>query len=139
MALHVYWFLLALILVALEMATGTFYLLIMAMAMAIGGIFALLGMAFSAQLALAGLAGILGIVLLRRWKGGHIPDAMSLSLDTGQQVEVLTWRNDGTARVFYRGTEWDAELEAQNIGREGVFYIKGMRGSVLVLTNRKTS
>ena len=137
MALYIYWFLLALILVGLEMATGTFYLLIVAIAMAIGGSFALLGIAFSAQLALAALAGIAGIVLLRRWRGGHISDATTLSLDTGQPVKVLTWRDDGTARVFYRGTEWDAELDSKDGGHDGVFYIKDIRGSVLVLTNRK--
>ena len=138
MALYIYWFLLALILVGLEMATGTFYLLIVALAMAIGGVFALLGMAFSAQLALAALAGIVGNILLRRWKKEHLSDAMNLNLDIGQPVEVLTWRDDGTARVFYRGAEWDAELEAKDSGHEGVFYIKGIKGSVLILINRKT-
>lgn len=138
MSLYIYWFLLALILVGLEMATGTFYLLIVAIAMAIGGTFALLGFAFSAQLALAGLASIAGIVLLRRWKGEHSSDATNLSLDIGQPVEVLTWKDDGTARVFYRGAEWNAELEAKDSGHEGVFYIKDIRGSVLILTNRKS-
>lgn len=137
MTLYVYWFLMALILIGLEMATGTFYLLIVAVAMAIGGTFALLGIAFSAQLVLAGIAGIAGIVLLRRWKSEHLSDATSQSLDTGQPVEVLIRREDGTARVFYRGTEWDAEFENNNGGHEGVFYIKDTRGSVLILTNRK--
>lgn len=137
MTLYVYWFLMALILIGLEMATGTFYLLIVAVAMAIGGTFALFGIAFSAQLVLAGLAGIAGIVLLRRWKSDHHSDATSQSLDAGQSVEVLIWREDGTARVFYRGTEWDAEFENKNGGHEGVFYIKDTRGSVLILTNRK--
>lgn len=137
MTLYIYWFLLALILVGLEMATGTFYLLIVAIAMAIGGTFALLGIAFSAQLALAGLASIAGIVLLHRWKGKHTSDATNLSLDIGQPVEVLTWRDDGTARVFYREAEWDAELGTKDSGHKGVFYIKDIRGSVLVLTNRK--
>ena len=137
MAIYVYWFLLALILVGLEMATGTFYLLVVAIAMAIGGTAALLGLGFTLQLALAALAGVAGIVLLRRWKGGSSTDAASQSLDTGQPVKVLTWRDDGTARVFYRGAEWDAELEDDSIPHEGVFYIKAIRGSVLILTNRK--
>ncbi len=138
MAVYVYWFLLALILIGLEMATGTFYLLIVAIAMAIGGTADLLGLVFSAQLALAALAGITGIILLLRWKNGHVSEAISQSLDIGQPVKVLTWYNDETARVFYRGTEWDAELETKEGGHEGVFYIKNIRGSVLVLTNRKT-
>lgn len=137
MAVYVYWFLLALLLLGLEIATGTFYLLILAVAIAIGGIFALLGFSFALQLTFTALAGIIGIVLLRRWKGSHLSDAAGQSLDIGQPVKVLTWREDGTARVFYRGTEWNAELETENIEREGVFYISEIRGSVLVLTHRK--
>jgi len=138
MAIYIYWFLLALILAGLEMATGTFYLLIIAIAMTIGGASALLGLVFTAQLALAALAGITGIFLLQRTKGVHTSNASTHSLDTGQPVEILTWRDDGTARVFYRGTEWNAELEAKDSGHEGGFYIKDIRGSVLILTNRKT-
>lgn len=138
MALYIYWFLLALILVGLEMATGTFYLLIVAIAMAIGGTAALLGLTISAQLALAALAGIGGIILLRRWKDRQISGGPIQSLDIGQPVEILTWRNDGTARVFYRGTEWNGELDTQDSGHDGVFYIKDIKGSVLVLTKQKT-
>ena len=137
MAIYVYGFLLALILAGLEMAIGTFYLLIVAIAMAIGGAADLLGLVFAAQLALAALAGITGIVVLRRWKGGHISTPMSQSLDTGHPVKILIWHDDGSARVFYRGTEWDAEMAIKDCGQEGTFYIKDIRGSVLVLTNRK--
>lgn len=136
MAVYVYWFLLALILIGLEMATGTFYLLIVAIAMAIGGAADLFGLVFPAQLALAALAGITGIILLLRWKNSHV-DTISQSLDIGQPVKVLTWYDDKIARVFYRGTEWDAELETKEDGHEGTFYIKDIRGSVLVLTNRE--
>lgn len=136
--MYIYWFLLTLILVGMEMATGTFYILIVAIAMAIGGAAALLGLAFAAQLTLAALAGITGIVLLQRWKSGHVSDVTSQSLDIGEPVKILTWHDDGTARVFYRGAEWNAELEAKDDGQEGVFYIKYIRGSVLVLTHQKT-
>ena len=138
MTIYVYWFLLALILVGLEMATGTFYLLIVGIAMAIGGAADLLGLVFAAQLALAALAGITGIILLLRWKSAHVSEATSQSLDIGQPVKVLTWYDDEAARVFYRGAEWDAKLETKESGHEGIFYIKDIRGSVLVLTNRKT-
>jgi membrane protein implicated in regulation of membrane protease activity len=137
MAIYVYWFLLALVLLGLEMATGTFYLLMVSIAMAVGGAAALLGCVLPAQLALAALAGVVGIVLLRRWKGGRSGDAASQSLDTGQVVKVLTWHDDDTARVYYRGAEWDAELDANITAHEGNFYIKKIRGSVLVLTNLK--
>ena len=139
MAIYVYWFLLALVLVGLEMATGTFYLLAVSIAMAVGGVAAVIGLGITVQFVLAALAGVAGIVLLRRWKDGGVVSSSSQSLDAGQPVKVLNWRDDGTARVFYRGTEWDAEPESADTGKEGVFYIKDVRGSVLILTNRKSN
>ncbi len=139
MAIYVYWFVLALILVGLEMATGTFYLLVVSIALAIGGVAALLGLGITAQFALASLAGVTGTVLLRRWKAGSVDNNASQSLDAGQLVKVLSWHDDGKARVFYRGAEWDAELESSDAGKDGAFYIKDIRGSVLVLTNRKAN
>lgn len=137
MAIYVSWFLFALVLLGMEMATGTFYLLMLAIAMAVGGTAALLGLGLPAQLVLAALAGIVGMVLLRRWKGGRASGAANESLDTGQPVRVLTWREDGTVRVFYRGAEWDAKLEAADAGHEEPLCIKEIRGSVLILTHRK--
>jgi len=137
MSIYVYWFLLALVLLGVEMATGTFYLLVVSVAMAVGGVAALLGLGLPVQLALAALAGVLGIVILRRWRGGKAGDAASQSFDTGQPVRILSWHEDGTARVYYRGAEWDAEPESADVERDGKFYIKEIRGSVLVLTNRK--
>jgi len=138
MVMYVYWFLLALVLFGLEMATGTFYLLMLAVAMTVGGAAALLGLGLPVQFGLAALAGVIGTIILRRWKGSRSSDAASQSLDTGQPVRILSWHDDGTVRVYYRGAEWDAELEASDSGHEGVFYIKAMRGSILILTNHKT-
>jgi len=137
MALYVYWFLLALVLVGLEMATGTFYLLILSIATAVGGVAALLGLGMPVQLALVALAGVVGIVLLRRWKGGRISNAESQNLDVGLPVKVLAWHDDGTARVFFRGAEWDAELDIPSSGRDGTFFVKAMRGSIIIMTSHK--
>ncbi len=32
------------------------------------------------------------------------------ALDVGQEVQVLAWNDNGTARVNYRGTQWDAAV-----------------------------
>jgi membrane protein implicated in regulation of membrane protease activity len=136
-ASYIEWFLFALVLLGVEMATGTFYLLVLAIAMAVGGAAALFGLGMAAQLVLAALAGMVGMIFLRRWKGGRARDAVSQSLDTGHPVRVLTWREDGTVRVFYRGAEWDAKLETPDSGHEEPLYIKEIRGSVLILTHRK--
>jgi membrane protein implicated in regulation of membrane protease activity len=139
MAIYIYWFLLALLLLGVEMATGTFYLLVIAVAMSAGGVVALLGLGFPAQLVIAALAGAVGIVILRRMKDKDSSgsDAGNQSLDVGQPVKVLSWREDGTARVFYRGAEWDAELDAEDARRDGTLYIKTIRGSVLIVSHHK--
>jgi membrane protein implicated in regulation of membrane protease activity len=137
MGFHVYWFLLALILLGLEMATGTFYLLVISIAMAAGGTVAFRGGSLIWQLVLCALTVIAGVFILRYWKSGQVTKPASASLDIGQPVQVLKWHESGSARVFYRGAEWDAEPESADIPREAPLYIAAIRGSSLVLTNRK--
>ena len=40
-------------------------------------------------------------------------------------------------RVAYRGSTWDAELAAPDVRRADTLYIVAMRGSVLLLSDRK--
>lgn len=137
MEIYIYWFLLALVLVGLEMVTGTFYLLVIAIALAVGGSSALLGLGLVWQLVLGAITGVAGTVILRRWKSGQTAEASHASLDIGLPVKIIKWNDNGSARVFYRGAEWDAELESADTPREGTLYIKAVQGSALVLTHRK--
>ena len=151
MAPHVYWFLAGLVLLGLEMASGTFYLLVLGIALFIGGTAALIGLETPLQFALAALAGIVGTALLRKSKTVHPAESAEQSLDIGQPVQVLAWRDNGTARVHYRGAEWDAEwstewdakaesaesTESTDTPRDGTLYIKALRGSTLILTHHK--
>lgn len=137
MAIYTYWFLLALVLLALEMATGTFYLLMLSVAMTVGGLAAWLSANMAWQLTLCALTIVAGTLILRRWKSSQHNKPGDTSLDIGQPVQVLSWHENGTARVLYRGAEWDAEPEAAGMPRDGSFYIKQMRGSSLILTHRK--
>ena len=137
MAPYVYWFLLALVLLALEMATGTFYMLVLSIALGVGGIVALLGLNLPLQLTFSAVTGIAGTVILRRAKFGRPDTASSHGLDIGQLVQPLTWHDDGSLRVFYRGAEWNAEFESADMPRDQALYIKAMRGSTLILTHHK--
>lgn len=137
MEIYVYWFLLALVLVGLEIATGTFYLLVLAVALAVGGAAAVLGAAMVWQFVCSALTGIAGIALLRRWKSSQVTKAAEVGLDIGLPVKVIKWNDDGSARVFYRGAEWDAETESADTPHEGMLYIKAVHGSGLVLTHIK--
>ncbi|MDO8989035.1 MAG: NfeD family protein [Sideroxyarcus sp.] len=134
---YIYWFLLALVLAGLEMVTGTFYLLVLAIAVALGGAAALLGAGLAWQLVLSALTGIAGTIFLRRWKSTQTGETSNASLDIGLPVKVITWNDNGTARVFYRGAEWDAEPESADTPHEATLYIAEVRGSGLVLTHRK--
>ena len=64
-------------------------------------------------------------------------DVGAKSANIGQSVRVISWLEDGIARVHYRGTEWDAELESSSVPRDGVLYIKAIQGSKLILTRYK--
>lgn len=135
MEIYSYWFLLALLLLALEMATGTFYLLVVSVAMAVAGLAAMFSVNMAGQLLLCALTVIAGNVVLRRWKKNQVLE--SNSLDVGQPVHILTWHENGAARVMYRGTEWDAQCESADLPHDGIFYIKEMHGSNLLLTHQK--
>lgn len=135
---YIYWFVLALVLVGLEMATGTFYLLVLSIAMAVGGVSALLGGGMVWQLLLGSVTGIAGTIILRRWRGSVVGEIPNASLDIGQPVRVIKWNDNGSARVSYRGAEWDAETDSVETPHEGTLYIASVRGSTLVLTHRKS-
>jgi len=137
MAPYVYWFLLALGLMALEMMTGTFYLLVLGIALGIGGIAALFGLGQPLQFTLSAVAGIVGTVILRRVRHACTAAAPNQSLDIGQAVQTVRWREDGTARAQYRGSEWDAEPGSADMPRDVPLYIQAMRGSTLILTHHK--
>lgn len=137
MELYSYWLMLALILLAVEMATGTFYMLVVSIAAAAAGLAALMHASIAIQLTFCAVMVIGGTIVLRQWKKTQTDDQSNVSLDVGQPVQILAWHQDGSARVVYRGAEWDATLESADMPHNGTFYIKQMHGSTLVLTHRK--
>ena len=137
MAPYVYWFLLALGLVMLELVTGTFYMLVLALALGIGGFAALFGLSEPMQYTLSAITGVIGTLILQYLRRGKTQPSSAQDLDIGQPVQSVTWNKDGSARAMYRGAEWDAEPESPDLPREGPLYIKALRGSTLILTNRK--
>lgn len=136
MQTYTYWFAVAFVFVAVEMFTGTFYFLALSVAAAVGGLLALAGLGVVMQYAMTGVMAVAGIVLVRQMKKSQ-PRMPDLGLDVGQPVRVVTWNADGTARVHYRGAEWDAEPESAAVPHEGTFYIKAIRGSRLIITQER--
>ncbi len=130
------WWILAAITIAAELVLGTFYLLAVGIAFAIGGVTALLGASLEVQLAVAGVLAVILTMIAHRWRLKRV-DPPQASLDLGQSVQVLGWKDDGTARVSYRGTQWDAELAGPAEGRAETMYIVGTRGSTLLIADRR--
>lgn len=131
------WFVAAGLLVILELFSGTFYLLMIALGMAAGGVAVLAGAAMPWPAASAAVVGVLATLLLRRSKYGRAVKTAAardpnVNLDIGQSVTVAQWQ-DGSARVMYRGAMWDVEL-APGVGQHpGIFTICEIRGNRLIV------
>ena len=137
MAEWVGWFVAAGAVLILELFTGTFYLLMIAIGMGAGGLVALAGANGSGQAAVAAIVGVVATLLLRRSRFGKAArrDAAqdpNVNLDIGQSVAVAHWV-DGVARVMYRGALWDVELIAGSDTQAGHYTIRAVRGSRLIV------
>jgi membrane protein implicated in regulation of membrane protease activity len=134
MTMYYLWWIAAAILVGVEMMTGTFYLLVLALAGAAGGLLAFLGFDLWWQVGAAALVAVIGTFFLHEWKKKNATQPkLSANLDVGQRVRVNEWRDDGSARVSYRGAQWDAVLESDVTPKRDQMVIVATRGSELVL------
>jgi len=91
-----------------ELATGTFYLLLVALGLAAAGAAAWLGSGLEWQLVACGVVLLLGLLVLRKTrvlKKREVNSARNadVNLDIGQTVSVESWSEHGTTRVWYRG------------------------------------
>ena len=134
---HWIWWIAAALLIGAELVTGTFYLLAVGVAFGFGGLTAWLGAGAAVQFAVAGVLGVGLTIVAHQWRRKHAEPPPAPPLDVGQAVRVESWNPDGTARVAYRGSTWDAELESPAVDRAETLYIVATRGSVLVLSDRR--
>jgi len=107
------WWLLTGAAVALELFTGTFYLLMLAVGLAAGALAAHAGAGTVVQIVVAAAVGSAAVVawyLAKRRKPTD-PSARALrsvNLDVGEVIQIDAWLPDGTANVKYRGAQWTA-------------------------------
>lgn len=133
MSAYVIWWILAFALVAVELTTGTFYLLVYGIAAAAAGIAAWLRMGTATQLLIAAAIGIAGTLALKKWRRSAATEGDLQDLDIGQSVTLETWQGS-RGQVKYRGALWDAEAAAE-IDTAKPLYIRAMRGTVLIVGN----
>jgi membrane protein implicated in regulation of membrane protease activity len=132
------WWVLAGLLVAAELLTGTFYLLMVALGMAGAAVAAHLGLAFTPQLMTAALLGG-GATAVWHWHRAKQPRSApahmnrDVNLDIGERIKVAAWEPDGTARVSYRGSMWSARLAPGTDRAAGEYTVSAVEGNHLVL------
>ena len=106
-----FWWVIAGVAVAVELATGTFYLLMIALGCVAGAIGAHLGLATTAQVVLAAIVGG-GALALWHWRRASQPRSApaasnrDVNLDIGERIEVSEWHDDGSGSATYRGARW---------------------------------
>ncbi|MGE5451482.1 MAG: NfeD family protein [Acidobacteriota bacterium] len=122
------------LLVILELMTGTFYLLMLALGAVAAAMSAHLHWPVTAQVAAAAVVGggTVAAWHLYRTRWMHHSEE-TLSLDIGAQVQVDAWADDGTARVQYRGAAWTASYVGAPPAQPGRHVIKGIKGTRLML------
>ena len=131
------WWVAAALLVGLELLIGTFYLLAVGIAFVAGGIAAWMGASAPMQMLVGGALAVIAVIVAHQWRKARGVPAPQPPLDRGQTVRVGRWNPDGTARVDYRGTQWDAELAPGHVTRADTMYIVDTRGSTLVLSDQR--
>ncbi|HEX3636350.1 MAG TPA: NfeD family protein [Paraburkholderia sp.] len=132
-----FWWIGAGVLVVLELISGTFYLLMIALGCVAAAIAHMAGAAADLQFAIAAVVALVAVLLLRRSRFGRRtrkeasknPD---VNLDIGQTLSVPAW-HERRARVNYRGAAWDVELAAGEPEDAQSYEIVEMRGSCLVV------
>lgn len=133
------WWVAAGLLVALELTTGTFYLLMLAIGAVAGALAAHLSLPFTGQLVAAAAVGGLAVALWHRHRAAQAKTEVEatanpdVNLDVGRRVLVDAWGPDHLARVTYRGSAWGARYAGPGVPAPGEHVIVAVEGPQLVL------
>lgn len=132
------WWLLAGSAVALELFTGTFYLLMLAVGLVAGALAAHAGAGIAMQLvvsALVGSASVIGWYLIKRRSPADpsVRSMRSVNLDVGEVLQIDEWRSDGTASVQYRGAQWTVIQRPGNAPTPGAYRVAELVGNRLMV------
>jgi membrane protein implicated in regulation of membrane protease activity len=122
--------------IAVELVTGTFYLLMISIGLIAAAIAAYAGATVTAQWVVAAVVGGGAVVAWRSYKKSQPAEApananRNVNLDVGETVHVDFWAQDGTGTVKYRGAQWDVALMPGEIAAAGSYTIVEVVGSRL--------
>ena len=124
--------------VAVELATGTFYLLMFALGLAAAALATHAGFGGATQMVVAAVVGG-GAVAGWHLRQGSKPPApraeanRDVNLDIGETVYIDQWAVDGTSSVKYRGAQWTAVHRNSTAPSTGAHRVAEVIGSRLVV------
>jgi membrane protein implicated in regulation of membrane protease activity len=133
------WAIVGLVLVIAELLSGTFYLLMLALAAFGAALAAYVGQAFPVQCIVAAVLAAAGCY------GVHLYRAKSSSkrmapIDAGMPASFESWLDARSrlARVRYRGASWDAQVEGSDAIEPGatLFVVAADGNTLKVAKNR---
>ncbi|MBP6405061.1 MAG: NfeD family protein [Proteobacteria bacterium] len=132
------WWILAGAAVAVELLTGTFYLLMLAIGLAAAAVAAHTGASMPVQLVVAALVGGGAVAAWhfqrsRQPKGPPASANRDVNLDVGESVHIDAWHADGTATVKYRGASWTVIPAPGVVPGTGAHRVREVVGNRLVV------
>lgn len=130
-------------LIVLELMSGTFYLLMIALGFIAAAFARIVGANADVQFAVAAVVALAAVLLLRRSRFGRRSRTRTeaarnpdVNMDIGQTLAVTGWR-DRRARANYRGAAWDVELAPGEPEDARVYEISALEGSRLIVVASK--
>jgi membrane protein implicated in regulation of membrane protease activity len=133
------WAIIGLGLVIVELLTGTFYLLVLAIAAFGAAAAAWLGQGFPVQVIIGSVIGTLGCYGVHVYREKNKGEQMA-SVDAGQPANFESWLDQGAriARVRYRGASWEAVVDGDAAPEPGaVLYVHKTEGNTLRVAARR--
>ena len=133
------WAVIGLVLVIVEVVTGTFYLLMLGVAAFGAALAAWLGLGFSAQSIVAAVVSAVGCYGVHLYRAKNSAQQMA-PIDAGMPASFESWLDAGSrlARVRYRGASWDARVEGLEAIEPGAtLYVLAADGNTLRVAKNK--
>ena len=133
------WLVAGFILVITELASGTFYLLVLGVAAFAGAGVAYAGGALVWQSLTSAVVAVAGVVWVHQYRKRTVSSPMQ-GLDVGQPAAFESWVNKsaGHARVKYRDALWDAQVAGGAAGESGeILYVISVDGNTLKVSKTR--
>ena len=133
------WLIAGLLLIIVELLTGTFYLLVLGIACLAGAGLAYAGSSFTWQAIVAAVVALIGVAVVQRYKKTVEPKRMQ-GIDFGQPAAFDSWVNKDAslARVKYRDSLWDAQIIGETSGERGeILYVNSIDGNSLKVSKTR--